>query len=271
MLTPNQISPASERRPLPLACLCVAVALLGCDPEREDDAVVREQISVDCEGSSKSDGGLAGLDAGTLDTLDGGGELADADAGEGDAEVDGGDPVEPVEPSPIRVLNVVANGSGCPQGTSTVLVHPGGIPFGAKLADMHVDLTPNRSLDTRSCQVAIELAAPPDISYTVTDVAFEGHAKLEAGASANLNVLYYFSGVPLLPNSKPKVLTGPYDDAYQFRERATSTDAKAWSPCGAKRDLNVRASISTTNRSGAPGRISVGSILVLELATRKCP
>jgi hypothetical protein len=272
MLTPNHISPTSERRPLHLACLCVAVALLGCDPEREDDAVVREQAAVDCEGTPMVDGGMASLDAGTDDALDAGSELADADAGEGDAEVDGGGLMDPVKPtSSVRIVKLIGNGSGCPLGTiNTVFQPPGELPFGAEFTGLEINLAPNKSLDSKFCQLAMELIAPPGFSYAVSDIRFEGHAALEAGASVNLNALYYFSGVPQLPAGPPKTLSGPFDDSFEFRQRVTTFDTNAWSPCGAKRDLNVRITMSTTNKSGATGYVGVGKLMVLELATRKC-
>lgn len=179
-------------------------------------------------------------------------------------------------PTQQKFAKVVANGSGCPQGTATTQISDDGLVFTTTFSAYTINLTPNKTLDSKFCQLAIEVIAPPGYSYAVSSFTYEGYAYLESGASANLNAIYYHSGVPQRPTGPAKNIRGPYDDTWSFTESITTSDIN-WSPCGAKRDLNIRTTISTTNSSKQQGIVNLTAIdastkgkVIVKFTNRKC-
>jgi hypothetical protein len=180
-------------------------------------------------------------------------------------------------PTQQKFAKVVANGSGCPLGTASTSISSDGLVFTTTFSNYEINLSPNKTLDSKFCQLAIEVISPPGISYAVSTFSYQGYATLEQGASAKLNALYYFSGIPQLPSGSPKTIAGPFDDSYLFSESITTFDTNAWSPCGAKRDLNIRTTLSTTNNSRKGGYINLAAIdartsgkIIVKFATRRC-
>lgn len=180
-------------------------------------------------------------------------------------------------PTQQKFAKVVANGSGCPLGSTETRISDDGLVFTTTFSSYEINLSPNKTLDSRFCQLAIEVISPPGISYAVSTFSYQGYATLESGAAARLTTSYYFSGIPVLPSGTPKSLTGPFDNTYQFTENITTFDTNAWSPCGAKRDLNIRTTVSVTNNSRKGGYINLAALdgstkgkIVVKFATRKC-
>jgi hypothetical protein len=167
--------------------------------------------------------------------------------------------------------SVVANGTGCPAGTTNTSISADGQVFTITFSAYEVKINetvPDPQI-TKNCQLAIKLHSPNGLSYSVNSFFYSGYAYLDQGVQASQWARYYFQGNPVPPtNSNRVTLTGPVDKDFIFKDEVKTEDT-VWSACGTDRDLNIYTQLqvknSTPKRSGSANLTAIDGSTKLEL------
>jgi hypothetical protein len=155
-------------------------------------------------------------------------------------------------------------GSGCPDGTGMV-VRGFSNQAAAYVFDSYKVGDSGRSIDRKTCAIAIPVDVPAGVSVAVRNVGFRGAAKLPDGLDATLSVEAFRAGesgdIVELP------LTGPTDTGY-LRFVTVPDDKLDWSACGA--DINLRVNTSLRTKGTDEAAVSLNALIIYPLATKAC-
>ncbi|TYB46332.1 DUF4360 domain-containing protein [Actinomadura chibensis] len=182
-------------------------------------------------------------------------------------------------PPNVSAKVVAVYGSGCTTDNVAAGAQIGGDTFtvfyGGYLAQAGGSSTP---VDARkTCQVAVRVTAPPDVTYAVSSVEHRGYAYLERGANAAVGVGYYFQG-QAAPAKTWLALTGPRDDDWSFTDRPPP-DQVVFRPCGDDRVLMLTTELRVDKGTSDPSKVSYiamdsitdGVKTTYRLAWKNCP
>lgn len=143
----------------------------------------------------------------------------------------------------VTVELVMANGSGCPIGTSAVAAAPDNtaftVTYSQYLAQVGVGAAPTDF--RKNCQLTVNVHVPQGFSYAISKVDYRGFANLAAGATAIQRANYYFQGSSANEFTTHN-LTGPLSDYWQttdFNDEANLV----FSRCGENRLLNINTEL----------------------------
>ena len=138
---------------------------------------------------------------------------------------------------------VTVNGSGCPAGTARVRTSADNTSFTVTYDDYvaedgaRTDPTDFR----RNCQINLLVSIPQGFTYAVARAEYRGHAKLAAGARAQQNAYYYFTGTS--PTAETNfAINGPYNGSWKNVDEVEAA-ALVSAPCGAKTNLNINTDL----------------------------
>lgn len=152
------------------------------------------------------------------------------------------------KPEDIKILDVIAGGPGCPQGTYSVLISssvPGGPAdlFEIIYDGFEVQKGPNVpfSEGRKFCNVAVDLLIPNGFRFSLASVHYEGYASIPYRSAGQLKTEYFF---PFFSNrvSTAKTLNGPFDGDYR-KEDTLALLSAVFSPCGQKIPLNMKTTL----------------------------
>lgn len=196
-------------------------------------------------------------------------------AGEQDLElfrqVGSGEPTDQPEALGVRITEVVANGTGCPLGSSHVVIDPDGKNFTITFDKYLTEITPATSGESKSCQYAIGFRSAPGVQYAVESIDYSGSIALDDGVQGKMESRYYIQGSPDT-GGKPLTtqLTGPLQNTFLFTDKLKESDL-TWTPCGVNRDINVSTRLQLTQGSTkGNGRIEVTQSRGLRIVARRC-
>jgi hypothetical protein len=164
-------------------------------------------------------------------------------------------------PDEVYIRNLVYAGSGCPAGSVAENVAADKQAFTLMFDTFIAEAGPGVPLreSRKNCQILVDLVFPQGWSYTIVEIDHRGFANLGAGATASQKAAYYFQGEAQTVSLETK-LRGPLADDYQVHDML-GLSAQIWSPCGARRALNIKSQVVTTaGRHGAPALITVDSV-----------
>ncbi len=138
-------------------------------------------------------------------------------------------------------------GNGCPANTASVTLSDDKKSLSVIFDQFIVEAGGmNKSLERKSCNIAIPVHVPQGLSVSVIDVDYRGYVSLPSQASARLTAEYFLAG-----SRGPKfdkTFTGRTDTDYTFKNDI-GVEAVVWSPCGADTILRVNAAMLVkTNR-----------------------
>lgn len=153
-------------------------------------------------------------------------------------------------------------GTGCPDGTALIIKSPDGQAATLVLTDYAVGDN-GRSLDRKTCAVAVPIAVPDGVQVAVQQVAVRGRSTLPDGIDATLSVEAFLAGETGPVDETP--LTGNQDFTAL---NAPAEDALNWSACGA--DVNFRVNTSLRTKGNADAKVTIRAINLYRLATRPC-
>lgn len=166
-------------------------------------------------------------------------------------------------------------GTGCPAGSVSATLSPDNkslsLIFDSFVAE--AGTSARRTLDRKSCNVAIPIHIPHGLSVSVIGVDYRGYIGLPSNrASATLTAEYFFAGFqgPRFTRN----FFGPTDQEYLFQNQL-GVQAVVWSPCGADLNMRVNSSLLVKNMGPGDALASVDSAdinagLVYQLAWRSC-
>jgi len=139
-------------------------------------------------------------------------------------------------------------GNGCPAGSASVTLSPDNkalsIIFDEYLVEAGASV--GKTLDRKSCNIAIPVHVPQGYSVSIVDVDYRGYTSIPRGGQARFSAEYFFAGQR--GPTFTKTFMGPRDDDYMFTNTLGVT-ALVWSACGADVNLRVNSSmLARTNR-----------------------
>ncbi len=130
-----------------------------------------------------------------------------------------------------------------------------------------------KTLDRKSCNIAVPVHVPQGFSVSVIDVDYRGFNSLPRGARSRFSAEYFFAG-----KRGPKFIKtfrGALDDEFMLESNLMAS-AMVWSRCGADVNLRVNTSMLVqTNRSRDLALATVDSAdmnagLVYHLKWKRC-
>ncbi len=164
-------------------------------------------------------------------------------------------------------------GTGCPANSASVSLSPDQTSLSILFDQYVVEAGNGRTMDRKSCNIAIPVRVPQGYSISVFQVDYRGFNALPAGARANFNVEYFFAGSRGVRQAKS--FYGPTSNLYELTDHLTA-EAVVWSACGADTNLRVNTSMMVqTNRRGDQAMSTVDSAdvtagIVYHVAWKRC-
>lgn len=164
-------------------------------------------------------------------------------------------------------------GTGCPAGSASVSLSPDQSALSVLFDQYVVEAGNGRSMDRKSCNIAIPVHIPQGYSISVFQVDYRGFNSLPSGARSMFNVEYFFAGSRGVRQTKS--FFGPAANLYELTDNLTA-EAVVWSACGADTNLRVNTSMMVqSNRSGQQAMATVDSAdvtagLVYHVSWRRC-
>ena len=138
-------------------------------------------------------------------------------------------------------------GNGCPANTASVTLSDDKKSLSIIFDQFIVEAGGmNKTLERKSCNIAIPVHVPQGLSVSVINVDYRGYVSLPNQASARLTAEYFLAGS--LGPRFDKTFTGRTDTDYTFKNDI-GVQAQVWSRCGADTILRVNAAMLVkTNR-----------------------
>lgn len=164
-------------------------------------------------------------------------------------------------------------GTGCPSTSASVSLSPDQSALSILFDQYVVEAGQGRTMDRKSCNIAIPVHVPQGYSISVFQVDYRGFNSLPAGARSTFNVEYFFAGSRGVRQSKS--FFGAANGLYELTDNLTA-EAVVWSPCGADTNLRVNTSMLVqTNRAQQQAMSTVDSAdvtagLVYHVSWRRC-
>jgi hypothetical protein len=164
-------------------------------------------------------------------------------------------------------------GTGCPDGSASVTLSPDAKSLSILFDEYYVEAggATNKSLDRKSCNIAIPVHVPQGLSVSILAIDYRGFNDIPVGARSTFGVEYFFAGVR--GPSFSKNFNGPVSDNYVITNKLTA-QALVWSGCGADVILRTNPSIrvqSTSKQAMATvDSEDVNAAIVYQLQWKKC-
>jgi hypothetical protein len=150
-------------------------------------------------------------------------------------------PYVTIPPFVNGVQNPSYGGTGCPAGTARAVVSPDRQAFTMIFDQYYVNAPSPGSLDRKNCQILVNFDFPQGWSYSIVRLDYRGFVDLGPGASGFQQSLYYFQGQPQQGRLRTNFY-GPRSGDYTISDTLGISDV-VWSPCGARRGLNINSSL----------------------------
>ena len=165
-------------------------------------------------------------------------------------------------------------GTGCPGGTASVSLGGGGkslsVSFSRYLAV--ADGRTGKTLDRKSCGLAIPVNVPAGVSVSILSMTFTGSNALPAGTRSDIRFESFFTGGhgPVFTKS----FSGPLQGGFSVKQ-SVAVSSTVWSSCGADVILRTNSSLIARSTPGQKASSSIGSqqvrsAVVYTLQSRSC-
>ncbi len=174
----------------------------------------------------------------------------------------------------IQLGEPAYGGTGCPAGSASAALSPDNKSLSIIFDQFVVEAGGGgRSLERKSCNIAIPVHVPQGFSVSVIDVDYRGYVSLPPQGQARLTAEYFLAG-----SQGPRfdrTFVGRTDTDYNF-QNTIGLQATVWSPCGADTILRVNASMLVrTNRYSDLALATVDSAdfktgILYKLQWRRC-
>jgi len=175
----------------------------------------------------------------------------------------------------IRLGTPAYGGSGCPGGSASTVLSPDNKSLSILFDNYAAEAgsSNNKTLDRKTCNVAIPVHVPQGFSVSLIGVDYRGFNDLPAGATNDFSVEYFFAGSQG-PRDTQR-FTGPLSEDYLISHELVAT-ALIWSACG--KDVILRSNSSVVVRNpdlSQDAQSSVDSIdlkagIIYQLQWKRC-
>ena len=185
----------------------------------------------------------------------------------------------PPPPNKMVIDVAGANGSGCPKGSTEVLVARDNTAFTVTYSKYQAQVGVGAEPDEfrRNCQLVLNVHVPQGLTFAIAKTDYRGYARLAHGAWAYQKASYYFQGDSHTARSQHN-FTGYFDNDWQTTD-VVGIGSLVWHPCGAMRYFNIntelRAGIGSSDPKTTTSLIAMDSTdtelaTVYHLAWKKC-
>lgn len=164
-------------------------------------------------------------------------------------------------------------GTGCPASSASVTLSPDQTALSILFDNYVVEAGNGRTIDRKSCNIAIPVHVPQGYAISVFQVDYRGFNSLPVGARSTFNVEYFFAGSRGVRQSKS--FYGFANGLYELTDNLTA-ESVVWSACGADTNLRVNTSMLVqTNRMQQQAMSTVDSAdvtagLVYHVSWKRC-
>jgi hypothetical protein len=180
----------------------------------------------------------------------------------------------PAHADSIRLGEPGYGGTGCPQGTASVILSADQKSLSLLFDAYYVEAggSTNKSFARKTCNLAIPLHVPQGISVSVLAIDYRGYNNLPSGAKSTFQAEYFFAG-GTGPVFK-KDFNGPLDKNYTFSNKLP-VSATVWSKCGEDVNLRTNSSIRVNTKQNKEALATVDTqdikaAIVYKLSWKKC-
>lgn len=157
-------------------------------------------------------------------------------------------------PEYVRVRSINFAGSGCPAGSVATNVSPDRqaftLLFDQYVAEVGSGISAREK--RKNCTINVDLDFPNGWSYTLFTVDYRGFVDLQRNLVGTQQTSYYFQGSAATARLTSKIV-GPVSRDYQIRD-TLGVSAEVWSPCGARRALNMNTEVRIDNSRNSRGQ-----------------
>ena len=135
---------------------------------------------------------------------------------------------------------VIANGSGCPQGTVQSLVSPDQTALTIAFSQYTAAAGPsfNGADRRKACTTTVPIRIPAGYTWGITTVTYRGYADLQEGTKAYQGAKYYFQGGG--SGDLNSEVTPDGGGNWEITDKAATM---AWAPCNTQSNLVVTSSL----------------------------
>lgn len=165
-------------------------------------------------------------------------------------------------------------GSGCPANSVSATLSPDSKALSLLFDEYIVQAggDTGKSLDRKTCNVAIPVHVPQGRSVSVLAVDYRGFNQLPSGARSTFSVEYFFAGTR--GPSFMQTFKGPKEEDYLITNDIVA-DAMVWSACGEDVILRTNSSIrvNTTKNKEAMATVDtqdVKAAIIYQLQWKTC-
>lgn len=174
----------------------------------------------------------------------------------------------------IQLGEPAYGGTGCPAGSASAVLSPDNKSLSIIFDQFLVEAGGGgRSLERKSCNIAIPVHVPQGLSVSVINVDYRGYVSLPPQGQARLTAEYFLAGS--IGPRFDKTFVGRTDTDYNF-SNTIGLQAQVWSPCGADTIIRVNAAMLVrTNRYSEQAIATVDSAdfktgILYKLQWRRC-
>jgi hypothetical protein len=160
--------------------------------------------------------------------------------------------------------DIGSGGTGCPDGTATIVTNDERSSASLILGDYAVG-DGRRPLDRQTCAVAIPISVPDGVMVAIRAVGVMGTVDLPEGLDATLGLEAFVAGDSGIPVEL--TLTGQRSGNW-YRAIVIRPDDLVWTGCGEDATLRVNTSLRTRGNSGA--KVTLDALTLYRFATKAC-
>ncbi|KAF6759819.1 hypothetical protein DFP72DRAFT_117448 [Ephemerocybe angulata] len=168
-------------------------------------------------------------------------------------------PREDTEPSfapsdGFAITSVGAIGTGCPPGSSYVLVSDNNTALTAIFSEFYALAGPGVSIsqNRKACQLTLSVKVPAGYNFGLKNIESAGFYQLDTDVTASQGSYYYFQG-GLAEAAALTDYAGPVDGAEYVNKADYDLASTVRSPCGKDVVLNINNNLRVSNSKNKQG------------------
>ncbi|AUF82668.1 DUF4360 domain-containing protein [Tetraselmis virus 1] len=147
----------------------------------------------------------------------------------------------------VDLSMVSFGGSGCPQGTVSVITSPDNTTVSVLFDSYTVSTDSDTLFDRKSCNLALPIKVPNGYSIALKEIDYRGYASIpdRRGSSGRFRAEYFFGGFrgPV----RTKRFRRDYDRDFLISDTLVGS-AVVFSPCGASVNFRINTSLDVRKR-----------------------
>ena len=179
------------------------------------------------------------------------------------------------DPNDVQLGIPAFAGSGCPMGSSSVVLSPDAQELSILFDNYLVEAggSTGRTIDRKNCTIAVPVHVPQGYSVSLITVDYRGFNSLPAGAQSKFQASYFFAGAT--GPTQTKTFNAGTESDYLLHSDLVVSDV-VWSRCGDEVTLRAATSLYVRNTNPMVEALStvdsadISAGLLYKLSWRRC-